>query len=71
YSKLPLPLINTPNLLIAAYVIITLPFMYRAVMNALESVDTNRLSEAAQSLGANPAQVLLRVIVPNIAPGIV
>ena len=71
YSKLPLPLINTPNILIAAYVIVTLPFMYRAVMNTLESVDTRLLVEAAQSLGANPLQVLGWVIVPNIASGIV
>ena len=71
YSKLPLPLINTPNILIAAYVIVTLPFMYRAVINTLESVDTRLLVEAAQSLGANPLQVLAWVIVPNIASGIV
>lgn len=71
YSKLPLPLINTPNILIAAYVIVTLPFMYRAVMNTLESFDTRSLVEAAQSLGANPLQIMGRVIIPNIAPGIV
>ncbi|MBN9219920.1 MAG: ABC transporter permease subunit [Mesorhizobium sp.] len=71
YSKLPLPLVNTPNILVAAYVIVTLPFMYRAVMNTLESVDTRSLIEAAQSLGANPLQVLGWVVVPNIAAGIV
>ena len=71
FSKLPLPLVNTPNILIAAYVILTLPYMYRAVMNALESVDTRGLTEAAQILGANRLQVLWSVIVPNIAPGVV
>lgn len=71
YAKVPLPLINTPNILIASYVIITLPFMYRAVINALESIDTKSLTEAAEILGANPAQVLLGVIVPNIIPGVV
>jgi putative spermidine/putrescine transport system permease protein len=45
--------------------------MYRAVMNALESIDTHSLTEAAQILGANPTQVLFGVIVPNIVPGVV
>lgn len=71
YSSVPLPIINTPNILIASYIVITLPFMYRAVINSLESIDTKSLTEAAQILGANPAQVLLRVIVPNIMPGVV
>ena len=71
YSKVPLPLINTPNILVAAYIVLTLPFMYRAVMNSLESIDTSTLGEAAQSLGANPRQAFLKIIVPNILPGIV
>jgi putative spermidine/putrescine transport system permease protein len=71
YSSVPLPIINTPNILVASYVVITLPFMYRAVMNSLEAIDTRTLSEAAQSLGANQALVFLRVILPNIRPGIV
>jgi putative spermidine/putrescine transport system permease protein len=71
YSRVPLPLINSPNILVAAYVVLTLPFMYRAVMNALESIDTRVLGEAAQSLGANPQRTFLTVIVPNILPGMV
>jgi putative spermidine/putrescine transport system permease protein len=71
YSNLPLPLINTPNILIAAYVVLTLPFMYRSVMNALEAIDVKTLSEAAQSLGAHGRRTLLLVILPNILPGVV
>lgn len=71
YSSVPLPIINTPNILIASYIVITLPFMYRAVMNALEAIDTKTLSEAAQSLGANDRLVFLRVILPNISSGVV
>ncbi len=71
YSDVPLPLVNTPNLLVAAYVVLTLPFMYRAVMNALEAVDARTLTEAAQSLGAGGWRTLVFVIVPNIRHGIV
>jgi putative spermidine/putrescine transport system permease protein len=71
YSRVPLPLVNTANILIASYLVLTLPFMYRAVMNALESIDARTLREAAQSLGANPWLVFLRVILPNVLPGVV
>jgi len=71
YSSVPLPLINTANILVAAYVVLTLPFMYRAVMNALEAIDVRTLSEAAQSLGAGAWRTLLAVILPNILPGVV
>ena len=71
YSAVPLPLINTPNILVAAYVVLTLPFMYRSVMNALEAVDARTLTEAAQSLGAGGGRTLVLVIVPNILPGVV
>lgn len=71
YSSVPLPLINTANILVAAYVVLTLPFMYRSVMNALEAIDVRTLSEAAQSLGAGTWRTLLSVIVPNILPGVV
>jgi len=71
YSGVPLPLINTPAILVAAYVVLTLPFMYRPLVNALEAVDARTLTEAAQSLGAGGWQTLLRVILPNILPGVV
>ncbi|MCO5066332.1 MAG: ABC transporter permease [Rhizobiaceae bacterium] len=71
YSGVPLPIINTANILIASYVVITLPFMYRAVMNALEAIDTKTLSEAAQSLGANHWLIFIRVIMPNVSSGVV
>ncbi|HSB79987.1 MAG TPA: ABC transporter permease [Candidatus Methylomirabilis sp.] len=71
YSGVPLPLINTPAILVAAYVVLTLPFMYRPLVNALEAVDARTLTEAAQSLGAGSWQTLVRAILPNILPGVV
>jgi putative spermidine/putrescine transport system permease protein len=71
YSNVPLPIINTPNILVAAYVVLTLPFMYRSVANSLEAIEARSLDEAARSLGAGHWRTLLFVILPNIVPGVV
>jgi len=71
YSNVPLPIINTPNILVAAYVVLTLPFMYRSVANSLEAIEAQSLDEAARSLGAGHWRTLLFVILPNIVPGVV
>ena len=64
------PINRSPFLLTAATVVFTMPFMYRSVSNNLEAVDIPTLTEAAQSLGANITNVLMRVIIPSIFPGI-
>lgn len=65
------PIGRSALLLTAAEVVYTMPFMYRSVSNNLAAVDIPTLNEAAQSLGADTKNVLLRIIVPNIFPGIV
>jgi putative spermidine/putrescine transport system permease protein len=57
---------STTGMLVAGYVVLSLPYMYRAVDNGLRSMDVRTLTEAAQSLGANWPTVLLRVIFPNL-----
>jgi len=64
------PVARSPFLLIGAVVIYSMPFMYRPVSNALQSIDVRTLTEAGQSLGANIYQVLIKVVIPNILPGI-
>ena len=71
YSKIPLPIINHPAILVAACMVLSLPFMYRPVLNALEAIDFRVLTEASQSLGANGWVTLVKVIIPNIMPGII
>ena len=71
YARPPLMLARTPAMLVAAYVIFTMPFMYRPVVNSLEAVDIKVLTEAAQSLGASWFRTFRQVILPNIMPGIV
>ncbi len=52
------------------YVVVVLPFAYRAIDAALSSIDLKTLAEAARSLGAGWTTTILRVVVPNIWSGI-
>lgn len=52
------------------YVVIVLPFAYRAIDAALSAIDVGTLSEAARSLGAGWTTTIVRVVVPNIWSGI-
>jgi putative spermidine/putrescine transport system permease protein len=58
--------ISTTALLVAGYIVLSLPYMYRAVDNGLRSMDVRTLTEAGQSLGANWLTIMLRVIFPNL-----
>jgi len=55
-----------PILLIAGYVVLSLPYMFRAVDAGLRAIDVRTLTEAAQSLGAGWGTILFRVIFPNL-----
>jgi putative spermidine/putrescine transport system permease protein len=70
YSGVPLPLVNTTNILLLACMELSFPFMYRPVANALDSVDIKTFTEASQSLGGNWLKTLIQVILPNIMPGV-
>ncbi len=69
-SSSPFPLTGTARgsdiLLICGYVTLTLPYMYRAIDTGLQAIDARTLTEAATILGARPATILIRVILPNI-----
>jgi putative spermidine/putrescine transport system permease protein len=66
YSSRPLELVSSPILLIAAYAVLSLPYMFRAVDAGLRAIDVRTLTEAALSLGANWLTVIVRVIFPNL-----
>jgi putative spermidine/putrescine transport system permease protein len=52
--------------LVFAYVVLVLPYSYRALDAGLAAIDVKTLSEAARSLGAGWGTVLWRVVLPNI-----
>jgi putative spermidine/putrescine transport system permease protein len=66
YSAPPFVLVGSPALLVAGYVVLSFPYMYRAVDTGLRAIDVRSLTEAAQSLGANWFTILVRVIFPNL-----
>jgi putative spermidine/putrescine transport system permease protein len=70
FGRPPLQLTLTPFktdiLITAGYVVLAMPYMYRAIDVGMRSIDVRSLTEAAQSLGANWLQVLLNVIIPNL-----
>ena len=49
-----------------AYVVLVLPYAYRALDAGLRAIDVRTLSEAARSLGAGWGTVMVRVILPNL-----
>ena len=61
---------ESPLTLTFVYVVLVLPFAYRALDAALSAIDVRTLSEAARSLGANWTTTIVRVVVPNITTGI-
>jgi putative spermidine/putrescine transport system permease protein len=70
YSRPPLPLSATDQgsnvLVVAAYIVLSFPYMYRAVDSGLRAIDVRTLTEAAQSMGAGWFRILWQVILPNL-----
>jgi putative spermidine/putrescine transport system permease protein len=64
-------IVNTAPLLVCAYVIISLPFVYRPIDNSLRAINTSVLTEAAYSLGSGWWRTFLTIILPNIWPGVI
>jgi putative spermidine/putrescine transport system permease protein len=58
--------VSTPIALVAGYVVLSFPYIYRAVDAGLRSIDVRTLTEAAQSLGAGWPVILFQVIFPNL-----
>jgi putative spermidine/putrescine transport system permease protein len=70
YGSGILPLTNSDigssALLVAAYTILSFPYMYRAVDTGLRAIDVQSLTEASQALGAGWFRILWTIILPNL-----
>ncbi len=59
----------TRGAVVMALLFVTLPFVIRAVQPVLLELD-REMEEAAASLGARPATIFRRVVLPNLTPAI-
>jgi putative spermidine/putrescine transport system permease protein len=67
---MPLSLRSTPWLLSLEYVVLAMPFAYRALDAGLRSIDLKTLTEASSSLGGGWFITLWRIILPNLRTGL-
>ena len=67
---MPLALRSSVWLLALEYVILAMPFAYRALDAGLRAIDVKTLTEASGSLGAGWLTTLWRVILPNLRTGL-
>jgi putative spermidine/putrescine transport system permease protein len=65
----PLPFMFTETGVIVALSHVLMPFMVLSVWAALQRLDP-QVENAAISLGASPPKVLLRVVLPQVMPGV-
>jgi putative spermidine/putrescine transport system permease protein len=70
FSRPPLQLTLSPFktdiLITAGYIVLSMPYMYRAIDVGMRSIDVRTMTEAAQSLGSNWLQIMIDVIIPNL-----
>jgi len=66
----PLEMLYTPAAVVLGIVSVVLPFMILTMQSTLENIDPS-LEEAAGNLGAGPARVFARVVLPLAMPGVI
>ena len=62
---------GTDALLVLGYVVMSMPYMFRAVDNGMAAIDIATLTEAAESLGASRLRTVALVIFPNVRAAII
>jgi putative spermidine/putrescine transport system permease protein len=56
--------------LLGVYFVVVMPFVYQSTRNSLRSINAVELMEAAEVLGGTKLTAFLRVVLPNISPGL-
>ncbi|WP_256760871.1 ABC transporter permease [Cohnella sp. WQ 127256] len=71
YSAPPVAISGTIWILLGVYFIVLMPFVYQSTRNSLRAINAVELMEAAEVLGAAKLKAFVRVILPNIMPGLI
>lgn len=61
---------NRMTMLFGAYSILVLPYIYQGIRNNLNAINAKTLIQAAQMLGCGEFAAYVRIVIPNILPGI-
>jgi putative spermidine/putrescine transport system permease protein len=67
---MPTSWMGSPDLLAFEYVVLAMPFTFRALDSGLTTLDIKTIVDAARGLGASWFTVLLRIVAPNLKSGI-
>ncbi len=70
YNSWPNWIIVSPVILVLLYVVLALPYSYRAIDAGVRSIDLHTLVEAGRSMGAGWGKLFARVLFPNLRSGI-
>lgn len=71
YSGTDTILSNRMMMLFGAYTVLVLPYIYQGIRNSINAIDAKTMIQAAQMLGCGRFRAYIRIILPNILPGIV
>ena len=70
YSSGPLAISGTVFILIGAYFVVIMPFMYQGIKTSLDTLEVKTLIDAAKLLGASEWETFWKVIFPNLIKGV-
>ena len=67
YSQIGIPMIFV---VLGAYVVGILPYIYQGTRNSLRNIDARQLLDAAELLGASKRQAFTKILLPTVYPGL-
>jgi putative spermidine/putrescine transport system permease protein len=70
YRSFPQFITGTPVILALVYVVLAMPYTYRAIDAGVRSIDLHTLVDAGRSMGAGWGKLFRRVLLPNLRSGI-
>jgi len=66
FSGDALPWLGSWPLLVAAHVVLTLPYLTQTLLNDLRHLDIDRLEDCAATLGASPSRQFMTITLPSL-----
>ncbi len=66
YGAFPPAFVTSPALLALEYVVLAMPYSYRVIDGAVQSLDLHTLTDAGRTLGGGWVQTFFRVLLPQL-----